>query len=71
MDIEFDFKGDPVGGVITKCKLAVCVYFFVYSGYIQSFLLHVILSNFYLMAFCVHGPLITFHLLSLQICWKR
>lgn len=20
MDIEFDFKGDPVGGVITKCK---------------------------------------------------
>jgi hypothetical protein len=21
MDIEFDFKGDPVGGVITKCKL--------------------------------------------------
>lgn len=20
MDIEFDFKGDPVGGVITNCK---------------------------------------------------
>ena len=20
MDIEFDFKGDPVGGVITKCE---------------------------------------------------
>lgn len=20
MDLEFDFKGDPVGGVITKCK---------------------------------------------------
>lgn len=30
MDIEFDFKGDPVGGVITKCKdweaFCVCVY---------------------------------------------
>ena len=25
MDIEFDFKGDPVGGVITKCKLH-CVF---------------------------------------------
>ena len=21
MDIEFDFKGDPVGGVISTCKL--------------------------------------------------
>ena len=21
MDIEFDFKGDPIGGVITNCKL--------------------------------------------------
>ena len=21
MDIEFDFKGDPVGGIISKCKL--------------------------------------------------
>ena len=20
MDIEFDFKGDPIGGVITNCK---------------------------------------------------
>lgn len=20
MDLEFDFKGDPVGGVITKCR---------------------------------------------------
>ena len=29
MDIEFDFKGDPVGGVITKCKdwEAICVCF--------------------------------------------
>lgn len=45
MDIEFDFKGDPVGGVITKCKLSVYVYF-VYSGNIQCFLLHVILSIF-------------------------
>ena len=29
MDIEFDFKGDPVGGVITKCKdlgSNLCVY---------------------------------------------
>lgn len=29
MDIEFDFKGDPVGGVITKCKdweiIFVCI----------------------------------------------
>ena len=25
MDIEFDFKGDPIGGVITNCKLK---YFF-------------------------------------------
>lgn len=23
MDIEFDFKGDPVGGVITNCKLFI------------------------------------------------
>ena len=22
MDIEFDFKGDPVGGVITNCTLS-------------------------------------------------
>lgn len=22
MDIEFDFKGDPVGGVITNCKFS-------------------------------------------------
>ena len=21
MDIEFDFKGDPIGGVITNCKI--------------------------------------------------
>ena len=21
MDIEFDFKGDPLGGVISNCKL--------------------------------------------------
>ena len=20
MDIEFDFKGDPVGGIVSKCK---------------------------------------------------
>ena len=23
MDIEFDFKGDPIGGVITNCKYFV------------------------------------------------
>lgn len=24
MDIEFDFKGDPIGGVITNCKWISC-----------------------------------------------
>ena len=23
MDLEFDFKGEPVGGVITNCKFLV------------------------------------------------
>ena len=39
MDIEFDFKGDPVGGVITKCKLILltskrmhCTVVFVFVG---------------------------------------
>ena len=27
MDIEFDFKGDPVGGVITKCKMITLLFF--------------------------------------------
>ena len=26
MDIEFDFKGDPIGGVITNCKLVSCIH---------------------------------------------
>ena len=31
MDLEFDFKGDPIGGVISNCKyhafpLSICVY---------------------------------------------
>jgi len=24
MDIEFDYKGDPLGGVITNCKYYIC-----------------------------------------------
>lgn len=38
MDIEFDFKGDPLGGVITKCKLTfyvvlpqTSVYYYTYT----------------------------------------
>ena len=27
MDIEFDFKGDPVGGLISNCKLANVILF--------------------------------------------
>ena len=26
MDIEFNFKGDPIGGVITNCKYVLHVY---------------------------------------------
>ncbi len=26
MDIEFDYKGDPVGGVISTCKQWSCEY---------------------------------------------
>ena len=29
MDIEFDFKGDPLGGVISNCKL---IFFFEISN---------------------------------------
>lgn len=55
MDIEFDFKGDPVGGVITKCKPA-----YLFQDLLTVFLLHVILSLFLdLMAFCVQRCLIT------------
>ena len=25
MDIEFDFKGDPIGGVITNCKYTLYI----------------------------------------------
>ena len=30
MDIEFDFKGDPIGGVITNCKYNKALNYLVY-----------------------------------------
>ena len=32
MDLEFDFKGEPVGGVITNCTFIKCLSYCLVSG---------------------------------------
>ena len=49
MDLEFDFKGDPIGGVISNCKCHVifCSFVFMYRSLscIGSFRTTVLLLN--------------------------
>ena len=52
MDIEFDFKGDPVGGVITKCKLILftskwmhCTLVFVFIGLCSPLYIATVVAN--------------------------
>jgi len=45
MDIEFDFKGDPLGGVITKCKFTCLLLIKIIAVVVLSFSCLVIVGN--------------------------
>ena len=62
MDIEFDFKGDPIGGVITNCKLKATL-----CDSKADIMLKSISTLFILTYFTIFPPMQTCHDPQLQI----